>query len=1190
MSTRMVSWRCCCLVLCIVLSSITSAGNLHAQATDTAADAKKDPAATEKPEREQTIYIPYTKLREVFEREGRGVFLPYSEFQKLWNAAKEKSVLPQPPGPPVDAVITEADNEAIVHKDVVTVSARLSIELLKKGWLQVPLRLNDVAVRSATIDGKPARVQPSPGGGYQLLVEQTAEGPRTIEVLLEYAKVIQKSPGQNSVSFAAPQAPVNRWRIRIPQAGVKVNVQPLIAASETSFTKEDVPASDKGSNEADKETDKTTEETVLLAFVGAAPEVRIDWTPKAEGATGLTALTTVQATQEVFIADGVIRSRANLRYDISRAALTELSIDVPAEYKIVNVFDANLRKWEVAPNERSQRIKIELFEPATSVQNISLELEKFQDEKAAASAIHVPTVQAIDVGRQQGVVVVQVDPALRTELTTRTGLLQLDAAELPQTLTRQPWNYAFRYAAMPFDLAFNIDKVQPRITVEQFVESYLEPERFSTDVLAVFDIADAGIFQLEFDLPEGAEVRNVFGYKHGDATPASVESFAKSSDKPNHLVVQLSKKALGKTSVALQLEQRLQDANLLTPTGSASTIDLSVPKVSQAFVTRTQGRLILSAPESLRVNPASSDGLRAISLTEGYQGFESQKANRFPTTRAISAFAFTDQPSKLSLSVERRKPYIEAQQLLKVNVESGVVRFESRIDFSILHSGVNSLRLDIPADIAADIRNPSTTLRDSPMDPQPADVAPGYVAWKLNGESELIGTQSLVLSWERKFAELEVGKSTTVQLPHLRPRNVDITWGQIVISKTEAFDVQPQPKAVSDANASANSKPPRPIDPQHDLLPKWSINNAARAFEFHEDWALDLTITRYKLEEIKHTSIERALVRMVLTRGSQTGVQALFRLRSAHQRLTVVLPANIEFDSQPVRIDGNPVGLERGTNDDFYIPLAGHDPDRAMVLEIRYTIKDDGHRLTIPQFPDDPAMQKVYLNVFLPDELMLLGSRGPWTEEWTWQAKNLFRWEPLPEQSDETLAGWITEGIAVAATPPFQRDGTMYVFSTLKPAPTPEGDLRLFIWHENSFSLLVFAVLLAVAFVWLGAPLPYKLLAVSVLVIAMVMTGVLAPTFAQQVISLPFIAGLFIVAIAWSTWYSYQGSRQIKRWLDQPRFESAPVPGQSVAPMTAPVTDAMPTASPESKSESDSKSDSDSQTRKGPSEQGGDHE
>ena len=31
-------------------------------------------------------------------------------------------------------------------------------------------------------------------------------------------------PGQNSVSFQAPQAPVSRWRVRIPEAGVKVNL------------------------------------------------------------------------------------------------------------------------------------------------------------------------------------------------------------------------------------------------------------------------------------------------------------------------------------------------------------------------------------------------------------------------------------------------------------------------------------------------------------------------------------------------------------------------------------------------------------------------------------------------------------------------------------------------------------------------------------------------------------------------------------------------------------------------------------------------------------------------------------------------------------------------------------------------------------------------------------------------------
>ena len=48
-------------------------------------------ANQEKLIREQSIYIPYEKLRKVFEKEGRGVFLPYQKFQELWQAAQEKT-------------------------------------------------------------------------------------------------------------------------------------------------------------------------------------------------------------------------------------------------------------------------------------------------------------------------------------------------------------------------------------------------------------------------------------------------------------------------------------------------------------------------------------------------------------------------------------------------------------------------------------------------------------------------------------------------------------------------------------------------------------------------------------------------------------------------------------------------------------------------------------------------------------------------------------------------------------------------------------------------------------------------------------------------------------------------------------------------------------------------------------------
>ncbi len=45
-------------------------------------------AEKEKSFHEETIYIPYDRLKKVFEKEGRGVFLPYEKFQELWKAAR----------------------------------------------------------------------------------------------------------------------------------------------------------------------------------------------------------------------------------------------------------------------------------------------------------------------------------------------------------------------------------------------------------------------------------------------------------------------------------------------------------------------------------------------------------------------------------------------------------------------------------------------------------------------------------------------------------------------------------------------------------------------------------------------------------------------------------------------------------------------------------------------------------------------------------------------------------------------------------------------------------------------------------------------------------------------------------------------------------------------------------------------
>src|SRR5689334_8717100 len=82
-------------VLLLLLAALPALIAYRAQAQEPAQPEAKPAATAEteaeaevKPAREQTIYIPYTKLRQIFEKEGRGVFVPYDEFQRLWKAAQ----------------------------------------------------------------------------------------------------------------------------------------------------------------------------------------------------------------------------------------------------------------------------------------------------------------------------------------------------------------------------------------------------------------------------------------------------------------------------------------------------------------------------------------------------------------------------------------------------------------------------------------------------------------------------------------------------------------------------------------------------------------------------------------------------------------------------------------------------------------------------------------------------------------------------------------------------------------------------------------------------------------------------------------------------------------------------------------------------------------------------------------------
>ncbi|MFO0921479.1 MAG: hypothetical protein U0905_03205 [Pirellulales bacterium] len=410
-------------------------------------------------------------------------------------------------------------------------------------------------------------------------------------------------------------------------------------------------------------------------------------------------------------------------------------------------------------------------------------------------------------------------------------------------------------------------------------------------------------------------------------------------------------------------------------------------------------------------------------------------------------------------------------------------------------------------------------------------------------DSEWFGKNNVLIQWERKLDALEIGKSIVIALPKILPQGTDRAWGQIVLLKSEAIDLQPSEKTVGI----------RPIDPTYDLAESKSIPNASRAFEFQGDWDLSITATRYELEEVKRTSIERVWVQTVITRSGQRATMATYRVSSGQQRLAIQLPQGASFDTQPLRVNGAPVGLEKGANDEYFIPLLGKKGNEPLLVEIRYTEQGSYQQIDLPTFPEKPAIQKVMLSVYLPKELCLLGSLGPWTTEYDWRTSSSGALEPLPNMDENALRNWVQSSISVSEGPPFQKDGLAYLYAALAPDSPPDGSLRLVASSANIFHGGIILAGIAWGLVLLRTSWSWRMVSVWILLAWATLIGFWAPTLAYQIWNAPLFLALGLTGILWLGGTALQ-------WIAAQRTRS---PSASVqATISEPSTSAMTQETP----------------------------
>lgn len=969
---------------------------------------------------EQSIYIPYERIRDKFEATGRGVYLPYEQFEELWKAAQQSTKPSEATSVPASFALVSALNRASLERSLVRIDSELLIDFVQAGWHRVPLGLNGCAVQLAEIDGEPCRLVQRDDGGFELLYEAKSDNQQS-KMTLQYVTGVQAGGGENRVSWPIPPAAVNRWEISINQSDVDIMVTPAVV---TSDTQESTANTDNAAPVADN-----AEKSSVVALLGNSKTIEVRWTPRSVGAEGLAALITAQTNVDSEIQRNLVRSSHVLTLQIQRAEINYLELSVPQDLRIVNVLSEVVKKWQV--DTEKSLLKIDLFENLKGALNLTVETElELGGDPSSKRKLTLTPIQVPAATRQPGNLLVRGENGLRIEVASLTGLSRINDGQV-QNSEVGPTRLSFQYSTVPYELNLDLDEWTPLVEAQQQVHAQLESRRIATSSLLLLTVKQRGIFQVPLDLPDGLEIVSVTGHSPAGYQPVQIEKYERVAEPAGRVLVQFAAEARGPVAFLIKTTQAIPGAGLVDFEADPSSMTLRWPQLAPSFSKSIRGQVVLTAPDRLNVVVDNTNQVN-------FRSIEPTTAFVIPDTNPQRfAYEYVVETNGLELRASLRRPRVFVDQVTSVSVESGLLRYQADLDYDVRFSAVPDFRIDVPESSQNRIRVVGGTLNQQKLEPQPPDVAPGFVAWRLVGASELLGKHSVQLAWDVAVPEISVGATKSFEVATVVAKNVERDRGQIVLRRSELFDVQ----------AGTSAAGLRPIDPTTDVFGGRQYGDAVAALEYVGPWDLDVDVSRYELYDLKRSSISRSLIQAVWLRSDSLSVRALYRLKSVNQRLVIIMPPGFDpqtgFDSSPVRVDGEPISLERGAGGELILPLGNRDRDCELLLELRYTMAITNSEIPVPTFPNDCAVQKTELVVYLPKDWAPVNFGGPWSDQESNYETSIL---DLLQNSDQRAISltWIaTPEVPVERLMEFETDGRPFSFSTINPLPGSAGALKV---------------------------------------------------------------------------------------------------------------------------------------------------
>jgi hypothetical protein len=329
---------------------------------------------------------------------GTEATLSWQDFKALVD--KTYVPPPAPPAPPTDAFLRSAEFGGFLEPGILTLNGTLKLEVLRDGWVRVPLGTQGTVIR---FEGQGALLNRN---GSQL--EILARGPKAYTLEITLAFEAGDHPGENRLALNLPDAPRNLLDLRTAPELRDVEVETGLAYD-------------------------TRSEHIYVSLTGGAFSVKYTLPfRQVEEAAGeeveLEPRVQLAAYQLLNLGEGVISGVLLHDYNVRVAKVSYFDIDLPNDVVIFDCNAAGLESWKILQRDEQRYLRVKLLAPTDGQVRVVLYFEATYD--ADEGHVVVPRFAPVETEREAGFVAIAADGA-EVDLQLSGNLLPADASELP---------------------------------------------------------------------------------------------------------------------------------------------------------------------------------------------------------------------------------------------------------------------------------------------------------------------------------------------------------------------------------------------------------------------------------------------------------------------------------------------------------------------------------------------------------------------------------------------------------------------------------------------------------------------------------------------------------------------------------------------------------------------------------------